>query len=93
MVESKPYDEFEAVITEVLCCFLFCFFPAQPPLGRVPSHEEQEQLNKQLERIHTLFRRQLAIPLMGEYRAAATLTEDFPSVSQSSFKAVESLIY
>uniref|UniRef100_A0A3Q0S8U8 Spliceosome associated factor 3, U4/U6 recycling protein n=1 Tax=Amphilophus citrinellus TaxID=61819 RepID=A0A3Q0S8U8_AMPCI len=30
----------------------------------IPSHEEQEMLNTQLERIHTLFRRQLNIPLM-----------------------------
>uniref|UniRef100_A0A665UR40 Spliceosome associated factor 3, U4/U6 recycling protein n=1 Tax=Echeneis naucrates TaxID=173247 RepID=A0A665UR40_ECHNA len=30
----------------------------------IPSREEQELLNTQLERIHTLFRRQLAIPLM-----------------------------
>uniref|UniRef100_A0A8C5EET0 Spliceosome associated factor 3, U4/U6 recycling protein n=1 Tax=Gouania willdenowi TaxID=441366 RepID=A0A8C5EET0_GOUWI len=31
---------------------------------RIPSHQEQEMLNAQLERIHTLFRRQLAVPLM-----------------------------
>ncbi|TWW60408.1 squamous cell carcinoma antigen recognized by T-cells 3 [Takifugu flavidus] len=50
----EAYREFENAIFSTL----------QPPLGRIPSHEEQELLNKQLERIHTLFRRQLAIPLM-----------------------------
>ena len=38
----------------------------QPPPGSVPTREQQELLNAQLERIHTLFRRQLSIPLMGK---------------------------
>lgn len=48
------YREFENVILSTI----------QPPPGRIPSSEEQEVLNAQLERIHTLFRRQLAVPLM-----------------------------
>ncbi|XP_056139542.1 squamous cell carcinoma antigen recognized by T-cells 3 [Lampris incognitus] len=50
----EAYREFENAILSTV----------QPPPGRVPSCEEQELLNIQLERIHTLFRRQLAIPLM-----------------------------
>ncbi len=36
--------------------------------------QEQELLNAQLERIHTLFRRQLAVPLMGEHDALTVQT-------------------
>ncbi|KAL4593722.1 hypothetical protein GN956_G26331 [Arapaima gigas] len=36
----------------------------KPPLGSVPTREQQDLLNAQLERIHTLFRRQLAVPLI-----------------------------
>nr|XP_020450084.1 squamous cell carcinoma antigen recognized by T-cells 3 [Monopterus albus] len=50
----EAYREFENAILSTV----------QPPPGRIPSHEEKELLNTQLERIHTLFRRQLAIPLM-----------------------------
>lgn len=50
----EAYREFENAILSTV----------QPPPGKIPSHEEQELLNTQLERIHTLFRRQLAIPLM-----------------------------
>ncbi|XP_033946331.1 squamous cell carcinoma antigen recognized by T-cells 3 isoform X1 [Pseudochaenichthys georgianus] len=50
----EAYREFENVILSTV----------QPPPGRVPSCEEQGCLNVQLERIHTLFRRQLAVPLM-----------------------------
>lgn len=50
----EAYREFENVILSTV----------QPPPGRIPSHEDQERLNAQLERIHTLFRRQLAVPLM-----------------------------
>ncbi|XP_035514412.1 squamous cell carcinoma antigen recognized by T-cells 3 [Morone saxatilis] len=50
----EAYREFENAILSTV----------QPPPGRIPSREEQELLNTQLERIHTLFRRQLAIPLM-----------------------------
>ncbi|KAF3695804.1 Squamous cell carcinoma antigen recognized by T-cells 3 [Channa argus] len=50
----EAYREFENAILSTI----------QPPPGRIPSREEQELLNTQLERIHTLFRRQLAIPLM-----------------------------
>lgn len=53
-----------------LCCKglnvnALCYL-LQPPPGSVSSLEQQEQVNAQLERIHTLFRRQLAIPLMGK---------------------------
>ncbi|XP_020498921.2 squamous cell carcinoma antigen recognized by T-cells 3 [Labrus bergylta] len=50
----EAYREFENAILSTL----------QPPPGRIPSREEKELLNAQLGRIHTLFRRQLAIPLM-----------------------------
>ncbi|XP_074525920.1 squamous cell carcinoma antigen recognized by T-cells 3 [Halichoeres trimaculatus] len=50
----EAYREFENAILSTV----------QPPPGRIPSHQEQELLNTQLGRIHTLFRRQLAIPLM-----------------------------
>ncbi|XP_077600507.1 spliceosome associated factor 3, U4/U6 recycling protein-like [Stigmatopora nigra] len=50
----EAYREFENVILATV----------QPPPGKIPSPEEQEQLNKQLQRIHTLFRRQLGLPLM-----------------------------
>ncbi|TKS78710.1 Squamous cell carcinoma antigen recognized by T-cells 3 [Collichthys lucidus] len=50
----EAYREFENAILSTV----------QPPPGRIPSCEEQELLNTQLGRIHTLFRRQLAIPLM-----------------------------
>ncbi|XP_046872792.1 squamous cell carcinoma antigen recognized by T-cells 3 isoform X1 [Hypomesus transpacificus] len=36
----------------------------QPPPGSVPTREQQGLVNAQLERIHALFRRQLAIPFM-----------------------------
>uniref|UniRef100_A0A8C8A457 Spliceosome associated factor 3, U4/U6 recycling protein n=1 Tax=Oryzias sinensis TaxID=183150 RepID=A0A8C8A457_9TELE len=50
----EAYREFENAILSTL----------QPPPGKVPRNEEQELIKTQLERIHTLFRRQLAIPLM-----------------------------
>ncbi|XP_031164728.1 squamous cell carcinoma antigen recognized by T-cells 3 isoform X1 [Sander lucioperca] len=50
----EAYREFENVILSTV----------QPPPGRIPSREEQDLLKTQLDRIHTLFRRQLAIPLM-----------------------------
>ncbi|XP_029295077.1 spliceosome associated factor 3, U4/U6 recycling protein [Cottoperca gobio] len=50
----EAFREFENAILSTL----------QPPPGRIPSREEQELLKIQLERIHTLFRRQLAVPLM-----------------------------
>ncbi|XP_037115635.1 squamous cell carcinoma antigen recognized by T-cells 3 [Syngnathus acus] len=50
----EAYREFENAILATV----------QPPPGKIPSHDEQELLNKQLQRIHTLFRRQLTIPLM-----------------------------
>ncbi|KAG9354945.1 hypothetical protein JZ751_001658 [Albula glossodonta] len=59
----EAYREFENAIMGTM----------QPPPGSIPSHEQQELLNAQLERLHALFRRQLAIPLMdmeatyGEY--------------------------
>ncbi|XP_061585123.1 squamous cell carcinoma antigen recognized by T-cells 3 [Cololabis saira] len=50
----EAYREFENAILSTV----------QPPPGRIPSRDEQERLKAQLDRIHTLFRRQLAIPLM-----------------------------
>ncbi|XP_071389169.1 squamous cell carcinoma antigen recognized by T-cells 3 [Centroberyx affinis] len=50
----EAYREFENAMLSTV----------QPPPGRVPTREDQELLKTQLERIHTLFRRQLAIPLM-----------------------------
>ncbi|KAG7256512.1 hypothetical protein CRUP_032263 [Coryphaenoides rupestris] len=50
------YREFENVMLSTV----------QPPAGGVPSSEEQVKRNTQLERIHTLFRRQLAVPFMDE---------------------------
>lgn len=62
-----------------LQCFVlyWCFNPLfliQPPPGSVPSQEQQELLNAQLDRIHTLFRRQLAVPLMGEGSSVSLLS-------------------
>ncbi|XP_070690238.1 squamous cell carcinoma antigen recognized by T-cells 3 isoform X2 [Pempheris klunzingeri] len=50
----EAYREFENAILSTV----------QPPPGRIPTSEEQELLNTQLGRIHSLFRRQLAVPLM-----------------------------
>ncbi|XP_036453812.1 squamous cell carcinoma antigen recognized by T-cells 3 [Colossoma macropomum] len=65
----EAYREFEIAILSTL----------QPPPGGVASPEQQEQLNAQLERIHTLFRRQLAIPLMdmeGTYAEYSDWTDE-----------------
>lgn len=61
------------------CCYLL-----QPPPGSISSPEQQEQLTVQLERIHTLFRRQLAIPLMG--KEATSLSVSFKREDSYSFK-------
>ncbi|MEQ2202696.1 hypothetical protein XENOCAPTIV_012651 [Xenoophorus captivus] len=53
----EAYREFENAVLSTV----------QPPSGRIPSREEQELLSAQLQRIHTLFRRQLAVPLMGKH--------------------------
>ncbi|KAM6943823.1 squamous cell carcinoma antigen recognized by T-cells 3 [Lycodopsis pacificus] len=50
----EAYREFENAMQSTV----------QPPPGRILSREEQELLKAQIERIHTLFRRQLAVPLM-----------------------------
>ncbi|NWQ59329.1 SART3 protein, partial [Neopipo cinnamomea] len=50
----EAYREFENAILET----------AQPVPGSVPSPEQQQVLCSQLEKIHTLFRRQLGIPLL-----------------------------
>ncbi|NWU17343.1 SART3 protein, partial [Cephalopterus ornatus] len=50
----EAYREFENAILET----------AQPAPGSVPSLEQQQVLCSQLEKIHTLFRRQLGIPLL-----------------------------
>ncbi|XP_054466241.1 squamous cell carcinoma antigen recognized by T-cells 3 [Anoplopoma fimbria] len=50
----EAYREFENAILSTV----------QPPPGRIPTREEQDRLKTQIERIHTLFRRQLAVPLM-----------------------------
>ncbi|XP_026117265.1 squamous cell carcinoma antigen recognized by T-cells 3-like [Carassius auratus] len=65
----EAYREFEIVILSTV----------QPPPGSAPSQEQQELLNSQLERIHTLFRRQLAVPLMdmeGTYAEYSDWAED-----------------
>ncbi|XP_063769347.1 squamous cell carcinoma antigen recognized by T-cells 3 [Pseudophryne corroboree] len=48
------YREFENAILGTI----------QPLPGTVPSAEQQQMLNVQLERIHTLFKRQLGVPLL-----------------------------
>ncbi|XP_056384757.1 squamous cell carcinoma antigen recognized by T-cells 3 isoform X2 [Hyla sarda] len=48
------YREFENAILGTI----------QPLPGTIPSAEQQQMLNTQLERIHTLFRRQLGVPLL-----------------------------
>ncbi|XP_036383743.1 squamous cell carcinoma antigen recognized by T-cells 3 [Megalops cyprinoides] len=60
----EAYREFENAIMSTM----------QPP-GSVPTREQQELLNAQLERIHALFRRQLAIPLMDMEAAYAEYEE------------------
>ncbi|KAA0716719.1 Squamous cell carcinoma antigen recognized by T-cells 3 [Triplophysa tibetana] len=50
----EAYREFEIAILSTV----------QPPPGSVPSQEQQKLLTAQLQRIHTLFKRQLAVPLM-----------------------------
>ncbi|NXM41209.1 SART3 protein, partial [Gymnorhina tibicen] len=50
----EAYREFENAILET----------AQPAPGSIPSPEQQQVLCSQLEKIHTLFRRQLGIPLL-----------------------------
>ncbi|XP_066512483.1 squamous cell carcinoma antigen recognized by T-cells 3-like [Hoplias malabaricus] len=82
----EAYREFEIAILSTL----------QPPPGSVASPEQQEQLNAQLERIHTLFRRQLAIPLMdmeGTYAEYADWTDEGVSemVTQHYKQALQQL--
>ncbi|KAG8455692.1 hypothetical protein GDO86_001763 [Hymenochirus boettgeri] len=48
------YREFENAILGTI----------QPVPGSIPSAEQQQMLNTQLERIHTLFKRQLSVPLL-----------------------------
>ncbi|KAM8961235.1 spliceosome associated factor 3, U4/U6 recycling protein [Pelodytes ibericus] len=48
------YREFENAILGTI----------QPMPGSIPTAEQQEMLNEQLEKIHTLFRRQLGVPLL-----------------------------
>ncbi|NXQ55251.1 SART3 protein, partial [Anthoscopus minutus] len=50
----EAYREFENAILET----------AQPAPGSIPSPEQQQVLCSQLKKIHTLFRRQLGIPLL-----------------------------
>ncbi|KAJ7420159.1 Squamous cell carcinoma antigen recognized by T-cells 3 [Willisornis vidua] len=50
----EAYREFENAILET----------AQPAPGSVPAPEQQQVLCSQLDKIHTLFRRQLGIPLL-----------------------------
>ncbi|XP_025055614.1 squamous cell carcinoma antigen recognized by T-cells 3 [Alligator sinensis] len=50
----EAYREFENAILET----------AQPAPGSIPTPEQQQTLREQLEKIHTLFRRQLGIPLL-----------------------------
>nr|XP_014350136.1 PREDICTED: squamous cell carcinoma antigen recognized by T-cells 3 [Latimeria chalumnae] len=50
----EAYREFENAILGTL----------QPAAGTVPSPEQQETLDAQIEKIHSLFRRQVAVPLL-----------------------------
>ncbi|TNN51187.1 Squamous cell carcinoma antigen recognized by T-cells 3 [Liparis tanakae] len=50
----EAFREFENVMLSTV----------QPPHGRILNQEEQDRLKAQIERIHTLFRRQLAVPFM-----------------------------
>ncbi|KAM9118594.1 squamous cell carcinoma antigen recognized by T-cells 3 [Pangshura tecta] len=50
----EAYREFENAILETV----------QPAAGSIPSPEQQQTLCAQLEKIHTLFRRQLGLPLL-----------------------------
>ncbi|XP_064209645.1 squamous cell carcinoma antigen recognized by T-cells 3 [Anguilla rostrata] len=54
MAVWEAYREFENAIMSTM----------QPPPGSIATREQQGLLTAQLERIHTLFRRQLAVPLM-----------------------------
>uniref|UniRef100_A0A3B4B197 RRM domain-containing protein n=1 Tax=Periophthalmus magnuspinnatus TaxID=409849 RepID=A0A3B4B197_9GOBI len=74
----EAYREFENVILTTV----------QPPPGKIPSHQEQELLNAQLERIHTLFRRQLAVPLMMEatYAEYEEWADGVPETVQLQYK-------
>ena len=44
---------------------LLHLFSVQPAPGGVSTPQQQDLLNAQLERIHSLFRRQLSVPLLG----------------------------
>ncbi|XP_072520466.1 squamous cell carcinoma antigen recognized by T-cells 3 [Salminus brasiliensis] len=82
----EAYREFEIAILSTL----------QPPPGSVSSAEQQEQLSTQLERIHTLFRRQLAIPLLdmeGTYAEYSDWADEGVSevVTQHYKRAVQQL--
>lgn len=58
-----PFMSISSGLRELIRFQSFCL---QPAPGSVPSPEQQQMLCSQLERIHTLFRRQLGIPLLGE---------------------------
>ncbi|XP_038618617.1 squamous cell carcinoma antigen recognized by T-cells 3 [Tachyglossus aculeatus] len=82
----EAYREFENAILET----------AQPAAGSVPSPEQQQALAVQLDRIHTLFRRQLSIPLLDMEATYAEYEEwsadPIPdSVTQSYRKALQQM--
>ncbi|XP_028904615.1 squamous cell carcinoma antigen recognized by T-cells 3 [Ornithorhynchus anatinus] len=82
----EAYREFENAILET----------AQPAAGSVPSPEQQQALALQLDRIHTLFRRQLSIPLLDMEATYAEYEEwsadPIPdSVTQSYRKALQQM--
>ncbi|XP_030647557.1 spliceosome associated factor 3, U4/U6 recycling protein [Chanos chanos] len=82
----EAYREFEIVMLSTV----------QPAPGSIPTREQQELLNVQLERIHNLFRRQLAVPLLDMENTYAEYSEwadeGVPdSVTQNYRKALQQL--
>ncbi|KAM9098041.1 squamous cell carcinoma antigen recognized by T-cells 3 isoform X1 [Sarcophilus harrisii] len=82
----EAYREFENAILKT----------TQPAPGSVPTPEQQQALAMQLERIHTLFRRQLGIPLLDMEATYAEYEEwsDDPipeAVTQSYKKALQQM--
>ncbi|XP_072456311.1 squamous cell carcinoma antigen recognized by T-cells 3 [Notamacropus eugenii] len=82
----EAYREFENAILKT----------AQPAPGSVPTPEQQQALALQLERVHTLFRRQLGVPLLdmeATYAEYEEWSEDpIPeAVTQSYKKALQQM--
>ncbi|XP_053555809.1 squamous cell carcinoma antigen recognized by T-cells 3 [Bombina bombina] len=80
------YREFENAILGTI----------QPKPGSIPTAEQQQMFNSQLERIHTLFKRQLGVPLLDMETTYAEYEEwsDDPipdSVTQNFRKALQQM--